>query len=164
MNVDRKGRALDLNKNGIPDDMESALNSLYAAKESASTAENMAKVDSDAMMKQLINGGYVNIYFETNSTRPTSYSVSSINFLKTYLKDNPSTTASLFGFADETGDAEYNRGLSERRAKMVRDILVATGIEESRLTYEGQGEDTSVEVGNSPARATVRRVKIQLND
>jgi len=160
--VDTKGRAIDLNKNGIPDDMESALDSRYALKGSSTgTATN--GVDGDAMIKQLINEGYVNVYFEFNSTKPTQYSLSSINFLATYMKDNPSANATLTGYADELGTAEYNKDLSERRAKMVNDILVATGIDASRLSHQGEGEDDSVEKSSAPARQLVRRVKFQVN-
>jgi OOP family OmpA-OmpF porin len=157
--VDSKGRALDLNKNGIPDDMESALDSRYAQKGAVSTTGG----ESGDLVKQLINDGYVNVYFEFNSTRPTTYSLSSINFLATYLNENPGVTATLTGYADELGSASYNQDLSERRAKMVNDILVATGVDASRLSYEGNGEDASVEKSSSPARQLVRRVKFQVN-
>ncbi|PRP66933.1 OmpA family protein [Nonlabens agnitus] len=158
--VDTKGRALDLNKNGIPDDMESALDARYAMK----GATNGTDGNADGMIEKLINDGYVNVYFEFNSTKPTQYSLSSINFLATYMKDNPSASATLTGYADELGSDEYNQDLSERRAKMVNDILVATGVDAGRLSYEGNGEDASVEKSSSPARQLVRRVKFQVNN
>ncbi|KQC34082.1 hypothetical protein AAU57_12625 [Nonlabens sp. YIK11] len=158
--VDTKGRALDLNKNGIPDDMESALDARYAMK----GATNGADGNADGMIEKLINDGYVNVYFEFNSTKPTQYSLSSINFLATYMKDNPGASATLTGYADELGSDEYNQDLSERRAKMVNDILVATGVDAGRLSYEGNGEDASVEKSSSPARQLVRRVKFQVNN
>ncbi len=159
--VDSKGRALDLNKNGIPDDMESALDARYAMKGAGGNGAD--GTDGSGLIKQLINEGYVNVYFEFNSTKPTNYSLSSINFLAKYMKDNPSANATLTGYADELGSDTYNQTLSERRANMVKDILVATGVDAGRLTAEGQGEDTSVEKGSSPARQLVRRVKFQVN-
>ncbi|AZQ44711.1 OmpA family protein [Nonlabens ponticola] len=159
--VDNKGRALDVNKNGIPDDMESALDSRYAKKGAIASGAN--GVDGDGLIKQLINDGYVNVYFEFNSTKPTQYSLSSINFLATYLRDNPEVSATLTGYADEIGSEDYNKNLSERRAKMVNDILVATGVDASRLSYNGEGEDDSVEKSSSQARQLVRRVKFQVN-
>jgi OOP family OmpA-OmpF porin len=158
--VDSKGRALDLNSNGIPDDMESALDARYSMKDALNGTIGM---NGDAMIKELINEGYVNVYFEFNSTKPTQYSLSSINFLAKYMKENTSANATLTGYADELGSPEYNEMLSERRANMVKNILVATGIDASRLTAEGAGEDASVEKSSSPARQLVRRVKFQVN-
>lgn len=158
--VDTKGRAVDVNKNGIPDSMESALDSRYALK-GANNGNN--GLDADEMIKELINKGYVNVYFEFNSTKPTQYSLASINFLNKYMKDNPSASATLTGYADELGSEQYNKELSERRAKMVNDILVATGVDASRLSYSGEGEDASVEKSSAPARQLVRRVKFQVN-
>ncbi len=159
--VDSKGRALDLNKNGIPDDMESALDARYAKQ---STVNGMSGADSGDLLEAMINKGYVNVYFEFNSTKPTSYSLSSINFLTTYMNDNPNATATLTGYADELGSDAYNQQLSERRAQMVKDILVATGIDASRLSVVGDGEDASVEKSSAPARQLVRRVKFQVNN
>lgn len=45
------------------------------------------------------------------------------------------------GHADKKGDAERNRLLSEQRAKAVMEFLVEAGIDASRLSYKGFGED-----------------------
>ncbi|BAO56758.1 OmpA domain protein [Nonlabens marinus S1-08] len=140
---------------------QNTLDSRYAMKGEATNGGN--GMDADALIKQLINDGYVNVYFEFNSTKPTQYSLSSINFLATYLNDNPSVNANLTGYADELGTPEYNKDLSERRANMVKDILVATGIDAGRLTTEGAGEDDSVKKSSEPARQLVRRVKFTVN-
>ncbi|WP_194850497.1 OmpA family protein [Nonlabens antarcticus] len=140
---------------------QNALDSKYAMKGSNATGTN--GTDGSGLIKQLINEGYVNVYFEFNSTKPTNYSLSSINFLAKYMNENPSASANLTGYADELGTSDYNQTLSERRAKMVYDILVATGVDASRLTHQGQGEDASVEKSSDPARQLVRRVKFQVN-
>ncbi len=43
------------------------------------------------------------------------------------------------GHTDAVGNAAYNRNLSERRAKSVKDYLVARGVEPQRLRVEGKG-------------------------
>ncbi len=159
--VDSKGRALDLNKNGIPDDMESALDARYAKQ---SALANMNGANGIDLIEKMINDGYVNVYFEFNSTKPTQYSLEAINFLTTYMNDNPNATATLTGYADELGSDEYNQQLSMRRAQMVNDILVATGIDAGRLSVVGDGEDGSVDKSSAPARQLVRRVKFQVNN
>lgn len=162
--VDNKGRAIDENKNGIPDDMESALKSQYASKSDVNTAiKNSNNSTSGTTVKNLINGGYVNVYFDFNSTKPSTYSLNAINTIIKYMTENPSANATLTGFADELGNEAYNVQLSERRAKMVHDVLVAAGIDSSRLTVQGGGEDTSVDKSSSQARQIVRRVTFQVD-
>lgn len=165
--VDNKGRAIDTNKNGIPDDMESALDGRYASKADLANMKPGSN-GSDGMsdkgiIKKLINEGYVNVYFQFNSTKPALYSLSAINTLVTYMKDNPSATATLTGYADELGSPEYNKNLSARRAKMVNDVLVASGIDASRLSHNGNGEDASVDKNSEQARQLVRRVTFRVN-
>lgn len=58
------------------------------------------------------------------------------NFMKQY----PTTTAVIEGHTDNVGDAEYNKGLSQRRAESIVNHLVETyGIDRSRLTAVGYG-------------------------
>ncbi len=163
--VDNKGRAIDLNKNGIPDDMESALQAQYTSKADMKAAVDGMNGSGDAgtTIKQLINGGYVNVYFDFNSTKPATYSLNAINTIIKYMKANNSANATLTGYADELGNTEYNKQLSERRAKMVHDVLVAAGINSSRLTVVGGGEDASVEKSSGQARQIVRRVTFQVD-
>ncbi|MDP5078484.1 MAG: OmpA family protein, partial [Nonlabens sp.] len=157
--VDNKGRAIDLNKNGIPDEMESALDSRYSNK---GNGANGSDGNTQQIVKTLINGGYVNVYFQFDSTKPATYSLSAINTIVKYMKENPSASATLTGYADELGAPGYNKSLSERRAKMVHDVLVASGVSASRLTHTGGGEDASVNKDSDDARQLVRRVTFKV--
>jgi OOP family OmpA-OmpF porin len=160
VSVDNKGRAVDLNKNGIPDEMESALDSRYT---SISGMKSGAYNTNQDIVKTLINGDLVNVYFQFDSTKPATYSLSAINTIVKYMKENPNATATLTGFADELGEPSYNKSLSERRAKMVQDVLIASGVSESRLSHNGDGEDTSVDKNSEQARQLVRRVSFRVN-
>lgn len=146
--VDSKGRTIDRNNNGVPDELESYIE--------AKNTEIKSSVASD--IKDLINGGYVNVYFDFNKDMPNAQSVNGINFLIKYLKDNPSVNADVIGYADEIGNTEYNQALSARRAENVKQILVDAGIDGSRLNIMGNGEDTSVSKDSKYARQVVRRV------
>lgn len=162
--VDRKGRAIDTNKNGIPDEMESSLDRRYTSKEDVQqmVSEKTATRGSGNAIYELIDKGYVNVYFKFNSTQPATYSLEAINYLITYMNENPEAQAELIGYADEIGSESYNQELSMRRANMVKDILVSSGVDASRLTVTGNGEDTSVEKSSEPARQLVRRVTFKL--
>lgn len=154
--VDTKGYAVDVNKNGIPDELESALEAQYAKK---SDLRGLGSNSNDVIGK-LLNDGYVNVYFQFNSTKPELYSLEAINYLIKYLSENPSKKAELIGYADEVGNTAYNQQLSEKRAKRVFDILVASGINADRLSITGAGEDTGV--SSKDARQLVRRVTFKL--
>ena len=160
--VDTKGRAVDINRNGIPDELESALNKLYVLKGDDTSTSSSEKAGYSNAIRHLIDSGYTNVYFQFNSDKPEDYSLEAINYLVKYMAENPSANAELIGYADELGNPTYNQQLSERRAKRVYDILIATGVAPGRMSFKGAGEDTSVDKGSSPARQLVRRVTFKL--
>lgn len=153
--VDSKGYAVDINKNGIPDELEASLDQRYNKK-----GEIVG--DTSETIKKLINDGYVNVYFEFNSDVPATYSLEAINYLIKYLKGNSSANGEIIGYADEIGEPAYNSKLSERRAKRVYDILIAAGIDAGRLSYTGNGEDGTVDKSSKDARQLVRRVTFKI--
>jgi OOP family OmpA-OmpF porin len=148
--VDTKGRMVDLNKNGVADELEKYVdNQVTTAAEKSNNAE---------VVKRLINEGYVSVFFDFNSTKPTPASTQNISFVLTYLKNNPNATADITGYADEIGSTEYNNTLSGKRADTVRNTLIKAGIDPSRLNIVPAGEDTSVDKDSDSARRLVRRV------
>mgnify|MGYP003393141537 FL=1 len=152
--VDSKGRAVDLNNDGIPDAMLTPLDARYA--------NHHIVAEKDETIKELIDKGYINVYFRFNSTTPEDYSLQSVNFLIIYMNENKGMKAELIGYADELGETSYNQKLSEKRAVKVQELLVAAGIDASRLSVRGAGEDTSVDKNSTGARQLVRRVTFKL--
>ncbi|MNJ95010.1 Outer membrane porin F precursor [compost metagenome] len=156
--VDTKGRAIDKNGNGVPDELES-----YIDAKNKEITQNLSNTGgSGTDLQGLINGGYVNAYFDFNKDMPNAQSTAGINFLAKYLKDNPSATVDVIGYADEVGNSDYNKDLSRRRAENVKKILVDTGVSASRLNIIGNGEDTSVNKSSKQARQVVRRVTFMI--
>ena len=150
--VDTKGRAVDMNNNGIPDEIESYIEKVkgnQTAKEGQS-------------IEDIINGGYVNVYFDTASSKPRADSYAAINFVVQYLKSNPGTSVEVIGYADEIGTSEYNDKLSAARASFVKDVIIKAGVDASRLVDVAKGEDASVDVNSPYARKLVRRVTFKL--
>ncbi len=121
-----------------------------------------AKQEGDDFIARLINQGYVNIYFDFNSTKIEKNSASAINILRTYMKNNPGVSVNLIGYADEKGTEQYNQKLSQKRAEVVADLLQKAGIDKSRLHTEGRGEDTSVDKNSPEARQLARRVSFMI--
>lgn len=81
--------------------------------------------------------------------------------IKEILKNYPNAKFSVEGHTDDVGDAKMNQKLSEARAKVVVDALVAKGVNPNSLTYKGFGETKPV-ASNKTAkgRAENRRTEI----
>src|SRR5207244_1833354 len=71
----------------------------------------------------------------------------------------------VYGHTDDVGSDEYNRDLSERRARTVRNYLVEAGLDSSILTTRGYGKSSPRAHGTTPKdRAINRRVEIGIVD
>jgi outer membrane protein OmpA-like peptidoglycan-associated protein len=69
------------------------------------------------------------------------------------LKQNPTIKISISAYTDKVGDANYNKTLSERRAKAIRDYIANKGIEMSRLSFKGKGISTKYQSNSENRRA-----------
>jgi outer membrane protein OmpA-like peptidoglycan-associated protein len=71
----------------------------------------------------------------------------------------------VYGHTDDVGSENYNQSLSERRAGVVRDYLISTGIPADIIESRGYGESSPrVEGASAEARALNRRVEIGVVD
>jgi OOP family OmpA-OmpF porin len=151
--VDTKGKSVDKNNNNVPDETEA-----YILKNYAGNTGDGSIIYNNDLIKSLINGGYVAVYFDYNKSTPTNVSTEGTDFILTYLRNNPSASVDIIGHADELGRSEYNDKLSAARANNVKNTLVKANIDASRLNVVGAGEDSSVDKNSDAARKLVRRV------
>lgn len=151
-----KGNSIDKNNNKIQDDLEDYLLKLPQGKNATVSA------DKNESAKELINGGYVSTFFEFNKSVPTDVSTEGIDFIRTYMKNNPSSLVNIIGHADEIGNTDYNNKLAETRAINVKAILLKAGIADSRLKVVSGGEDSSVDKDSEGARRLSRRVTFKV--
>ena len=84
------------------------------------------------------------VRFESNSDRLRPGAESTLNDAADTLMRNPGLRTEVAGYTDSRGDANYNRGLSERRAKTVRDYLINRGVDASNLSWRGYGEASPI--------------------
>lgn len=103
------------------------------------------------------------VQFETNSDQLRAGAENELDAAATTLISHPTLVVEVAGHTDDRGNAEYNRGLSERRAKTVRDYLVNKGAAEDNLSWRGYGEVEPV-AGNDTAagRQQNRRVVLRV--
>lgn len=104
-----------------------------------------------------------NIFFEFNKAELKSESFNEIDRLYKILADNTEMKIEIGGHTDDKGSDEYNRKLSDDRAKSVLNYLVKKGIDASRLTSKGYGESNPlIENINDENRAVNRRVEFKV--
>lgn len=150
--VDTKGRTIDANGNGVPDVIEEYIKNNYPA------AGNAGVLSDSNILKQLIDSGIINVYFDYDKSVPFDASVGGVDFVVEYLKMNPNASVDILGYADPAGGASYNQALSQRRADAVKQIIVGKGINASRLNAKGQGIDGQFKGSAVSAHQLARRV------
>jgi len=103
-----------------------------------------------------------NINFDFDSAAIREDSRSKLARVINTLKENPGIRVRIEGHADSTGPADYNQGLSLRRAEAVRKYLVDRGISITRLSVDGKGEAEPLVSNDTRAgRAVNRRVEFK---
>ena len=152
---EKEDRMVDTNGNRIPDELENYLNERYGSN----AGDKYATGDA---ARELIEKGYINVYFDFNSSKPQKSSLWAVDFVANYLKQNSGASVNAVGYADEKGSENYNQRLSAKRAEVIKQLLVDRGINASQLSFEGKGEDKTVNANSSNARQLARRVTFEL--
>ena len=99
--------------------------------------------------------------FNTGSAVLRGDSMEQISNVADILKAYPAATVKIGGYTDNTGDPAENQRLSKMRAEAIRDALEKRGIDGSRLSAEGYGDEHPVADNNTAeGRAQNRRVAI----
>jgi outer membrane protein OmpA-like peptidoglycan-associated protein len=94
-----------------------------------------------------------------------STAVTAIDRLAQLMKVYPERSVRIEGHTDSLGDDAANQQLSERRAKAVRDAVLARGIDAARVEAVGYGETRPIAGNATPSgRQKNRRIEIVLSD
>ncbi len=102
--------------------------------------------------------------FATGKAELKSGAAANLDRLTAFMTEYPQRTAAIEGFTDSMGSDEYNQDLSERRADAVKGYLVRQGVETSRLSSTGRGENSPVADNESAAgRQQNRRVEVVIS-
>lgn len=101
------------------------------------------------------------ILFDVDSTYVSANLRDDLAVVAESLNRYPESTVQVLGHTDNTGSAEYNLNLSQRRAQAVSSILVNAGVNAGRVVSIGRGEDQPIASNLTPqGRAQNRRVDI----
>ncbi len=93
-----------------------------------------------------------NIFFDFDRATLRPESKEALDSLAGLLRDNPNITIEMASHTDRWGEETYNQRLSMARAKAVVDYLIAAGIAEDRLQYQGFGESRPMTITPRLAR------------
>ena len=105
------------------------------------------------------------IYFDLNSSKLQKRSYAPLNELVQILKDNPSYKLAIESHTDNTGTNAYNQKLSNNRSASVMNYLVSKGIDASRLSATGFGEEKPIASNDTAeGRSLNRRSELKLSN
>jgi outer membrane protein OmpA-like peptidoglycan-associated protein len=104
-----------------------------------------------------------NITFATDQAQIDPSFYPTLNAVAIVLSKYNKTLIDVYGYTDSTGSANYNLGLSQRRAQSVSGYLTSQGINPRRMYVTGFGQEQPI-ASNATAegRAQNRRVEIQI--
>ncbi|MGC2065025.1 MAG: YSC84-related protein [Candidatus Acidiferrales bacterium] len=102
-----------------------------------------------------------NVHFATGKADITADSEAALANAAQAIKDNPGWKIQVEGFTDSAGDKAANLKLSQDRAEAVANWLAGHGVDRSRLTTKGYGEDKPVASNETETgRRKNRRVEL----
>lgn len=105
-----------------------------------------------------------NITFQTNSSDLNPQFFEVLDSVALVLVEFDKTIVEVAGHTDSTGSAEFNQGLSERRAATVATYINNRGIDRQRILAFGRGLTQPIADNSTPAgRAQNRRVELTLS-
>jgi outer membrane protein OmpA-like peptidoglycan-associated protein len=82
-----------------------------------------------------------NIFFEFDKATIRPEAALGLDRIVEVLKEYPDVVLRIESHTDRRGPAEYNKNLSQRRAQSTVDYIVSQGIDASRLSAVGKGEE-----------------------
>jgi len=102
---------------------------------------------------------YINFDFDKADIKPESQPI--IDEIVKLLRTAPTLDLTVEGHTDNVGKPDYNKGLSDARAKSVVTALTAQGVSPGRLRAVGYGQDKPIaDNSTDDGRATNRRVEL----
>jgi peptidoglycan-associated lipoprotein len=93
-------------------------------------------------------GGLQTIYFGFDSSSLDEETKSTMKSNAEFMKTNSTVDVQIEGHCDERGGRQYNLALGERRAKAVRDHMVALGVESKRISIISYGNERPTSEGH----------------
>lgn len=151
--VDAQGREIDTDGDGVPD-----------SRDKDNNTKEGAMVNFQGLEIKNVGGAggafLPSIYFTFNSTTVDASNHQRLASIARTMKANPDIKLKVVGYSDKQGPENYNKKLSERRAKaVVKELSKTYGIDESRFTIEAQGPANAISGSRNDVN---RRVEFEI--
>jgi outer membrane protein OmpA-like peptidoglycan-associated protein len=143
-----------------------ALQSRPAPREAAPATPEERPVGTTSEPSGLPAGlGPYRLEFKTGSQALTAASSQQVDEIADALRAHPQAKAEIKGYADNAGNDAANLRLSQERARVVMNRIADLGIDRSRMTAVGYGEDNPVaDNATVQGRQQNRQVEVELTD
>ena len=148
--VDAQGCALDGDMDGVADHADRCPGT-----------PNGSTVDSKGCAQKIVIS---NLNFASNSAELNAESQAVLDEIATSILSNPAIERiTITGYSDDRGASDYNRALSERRAKSVATYLISKGLDTNKVSSRGMGEANPIaDNATAAGRRDNRRVEVDL--
>jgi outer membrane protein OmpA-like peptidoglycan-associated protein len=147
---------LDNDLDGIPDTDDQCPNSpeTFNGFEDEDGCPDERPIDSQFVLQ--------GVQFESGSAALTPDSYQVLDEVVRSLMAYPEVRVEIQGYTDSVGKASANLALSKRRADSVKQYLVNAGIDPTRLTAKGFGEENPLASNGTPSgRSQNRRIEFK---
>ncbi|BAW80909.1 OmpA/MotB domain-containing protein [Candidatus Nitrosoglobus terrae] len=149
--VDETGCPLDSDQDGILD-----------SSDRCPDTPSGTTVDKNGCPAPIVLKG---VNFEPDSTHLTVGAQEILTKIADSLRSHPNLDITIKGHTDNLGSADYNKSLSQSRAKSVMGYLASNGIMQSRMRAIGYGEEHPITSNvTEKGRARNRRVELQASE
>ncbi len=111
----------------------------------------------------------VTVYFDFDKSNLKPDAAAKLDSIYDILLVNPGAAVQISGYTDGLGTVEYNKILSDKRAKACAEYLMAKGLDTARISFESFGECCPLEMeiingrDNEDGRAKNRRGLINIS-
>ena len=147
-----KGRMVNAQGCQVDDDGDGVINLL----DKCPNTPLGAQVDAKGCVHEI----NLNINFETGSANIRPASLPRIKKFAEFLKSVPFYNVNIVGHTDNVGTKANNLALSQKRADMVKNLLVYEGVDPDRITAIGRGESQPV-ASNKTAKGRAKNRRIE---
>ena len=146
-------RQVDQPKSNVTPSEEATTTPAIQVTPSTAPAQQAQKDSSTAQLQSALE----KIYFDFDSANLSESARGTLTKNNAALIKGSSAKIRIEGNCDESGSAEYNLALGERRAKSAQQYLIALGVKPDRLSITSYGKEKPAVKGSDEAASAKNR-------